>query len=193
MEQHGSIEVMTTTSTKSPSIDGRLIVLRPMRYEYLKMGLIEWLNDIEVVRYSNQRFIRHDIITCCSYLKEMSSSSSIYLGIFESNTLRFVGTITAAINEQHMTADLGILIGEKSVWGKGYGGEAFKLLSNYLLEEAKLRKLTCGTLACNHGMLKVIRNAGFSPDGVRKDQELIYGSPIDVHYFARFWDEKLPS
>jgi RimJ/RimL family protein N-acetyltransferase len=49
-----------------------------------------------------------------------------------------------------------------------------------------MRKLTCGTLACNHGMLKIAQRAGFVREAVRVGQELVDGQPTDIVYFARF-------
>jgi hypothetical protein len=89
------------------------------------------------------------------------------------------------INSHHQTADVGILIGNTSHWGKGYGYEAFTLAVESLLQ-AKLRKVTAGTMACNLGMIKVMEKCGMALEATRTAQEVLDGQPVDILYFAKF-------
>jgi RimJ/RimL family protein N-acetyltransferase len=90
------------------------------------------------------------------------------------------------INVQHLTADIGILIGVSSSWGNGFGREAFGLAINFLLSTVKLRKVTAGTLAVNEGMIKVLKHCEMNLEATRKDQELLDGKPVDILYFSKF-------
>jgi len=99
---------------------------------------------------------------------------------------RRVGTLTAYRNPHHGTVDIGILIGERSVWGQGVGLDAFGTLADWLAGHQGLRKLTAGTLACNHGMIRVAERAGFALEAVRRAQERVDGRPWDMLLFARF-------
>jgi RimJ/RimL family protein N-acetyltransferase len=49
-----------------------------------------------------------------------------------------------------------------------------------------MRKLTCGTLACNDAMIRLAERAGMQLEARRRAQELVDGEPVDVLYFARF-------
>ena len=73
----------------------------------------------------------------------------------------------------HKTVDLGILIGEKRVFGKGYGKESWKLYVDYLSTLKNIRKITAGTATCNKPMLNLIHNSKMIPDGIRKNHEII--------------------
>jgi len=168
---------------------GRSVVLRPFTPEDIDNAYLGWLRDSEVVRFSNQRFVRHSRDSCRRYLESFAGSSNLFVSVRMSDAggvERRVGTLTAYRNPHHGTADIGILIGDRSVWGQGVGLDAFGTLADWLAEHRELRKLTAGTLACNHGMIRVAERAGFALEAVRRAQEQIDGRPWDMLLFARF-------
>ena len=169
-----------------PLLLGPRLLLRPMRSSDITEQLVAWLNDPEVARFSNQRFLQHTLDTSRRYRDGFEGSPNLYLSARLRATDQAVGTLTAYINPHHGTADIGILMGERSLWGQGLGLEAFTLLADGLAARAGVRKLTCGMLACNHGMVAVARRAGFVQEAVRSGQELVDGEPADLLYFARF-------
>lgn len=171
---------------------GERVRLRPMRPADITPLHVAWLSDPEVVRYSNQRFVRHTRYTSRSYLGRFEGSGDLYLSARLLESDRPIGTLTAYRQLHHGTADIGILMGERAVWGQGLGGEAFKLLADWLAVQPGMRKLTCGTLSLNHGMLKIAERAGFEREAVRVAQELVGGKAADLIYFARFTPEAPP-
>ena len=173
--------------TKLPAqLDGTRLLLRPMRSSDITAQHVAWLNDPHVVPFSNQRFVQHTLDSSLRYLAGFEGSAHLYLSARLRSTGQALGTLTAYRNLQHGTADIGILMGERSLWGQGLGLEAFSLLTEWLATQAGLRKLTCGMLACNHGMVAIARRAGFTQEAVRAGQELVNGKPTDLLYFARF-------
>jgi len=151
---------------------------------------ISWLNDSEVVMFSNQRFIRHDSLSCLRYFKSFEGTDNLLVSIRRVDDDSQIGTLTAYISNHHQTVDVGILLGEKSVWAKGYGQEAWNLMTNWLLyERGGLRKLTAGTLACNYGMVKLMERSGMSLEAIRSRQEIVNGCPTDILYYSRFHED----
>lgn len=147
---------------------------------------VGWLNDAEVVRHSNQRFVQHTLHSCLRYHAGFEGSANLYASARLQGSDEAIGTLTAYRSVQHGTADIGILMGERSRWGQGLGLEAFTLLADWLATQSGMRKLTCGMLACNHGMLALAQRAGFAREAVRVGQELVDGQATDLVYFARF-------
>jgi len=162
------------------------IALRPMTPADITPDYIGWLNDPDVVRHSNQRFVRHDRASCERYLASFDGSPHLFASVRLLGTDEAIGTLTAYRNPHHGTADIGILMGQRRVWGQGLGGEAFRLLADWLARQRGLRKLSCGTLSTNTAMLKLAESAGFQREAVRVAQELVDGEPADVVHFARF-------
>ena len=143
---------------------------------------LTWLNDKNLMRFSNQRFLIHTKDSSRKYLKEIKKNGNIFLAIYLEN--EFVGTITAYISHDHHTADIGILIGNQYS-RKGYGLDAWITLMNYLLSSG-VRKVTGGALASNTSMIRLMEKAGMEKDGVRLEQEFYDNQTVDIMYFAKF-------
>lgn len=167
-------------------ITGQRLYLSPFTETDISADYVRWLNDPEVVRFSNQRFRRHDEDSCRAYVRSFSGSDNLFFAVRLCADKRLIGTMTAYVSSHHGTADMGLLIGERSLWGQGFGLEAWSLLLNYLLDVLKLRKVTAGTLRCNAGMMKIMERAGMRMEAVRSQQELVDSEPQDILYFAKF-------
>lgn len=165
---------------------GTRVALRTFSFEDLTPSYVAWMNDSEVVRFSNQRFRHHDMSSCAAYLAGFDGSDNLFLAIDGLEESRAIGTMTAYRNRHHGTVDVGIMVGDRRVWGRGYGLEAWVLLSDWLLGIGGMRKLTCGTLACNYPMRSIAERSGMFLEATRYAQEIVAGEPQDILYYARF-------
>lgn len=168
---------------------GKSIKLSVFTTDHINNDYIDWLNDYQVVKYSNQRFKHHNYDSCCKYLQSFKNTENLFLAIHLKDTNKFVGTMTAYFSVHHNVVDIGLMIGDKNSWGKGVGQEAWKMLMNFMLETKKVRKVTGGTLSCNLGMVNIMKKTGMQPDGKRIKHELVNNSPMDILYFAKFSNE----
>lgn len=150
---------------------------------HLSDDYISWLNDPEIVKYSDQRFHVHTRESCQRYLESFRDTANLFLALIESG--RHVGTMTVYFDQNHGVADLGILIGYREAWGNGYGTEAWIAVSEALLD-AGVRKISAGTLETNMGMRTIMTRAGMIPDGRRRAHRVVGGQPVDVVYAAMF-------
>jgi RimJ/RimL family protein N-acetyltransferase len=170
--------------------------LRLVRFgrEHLTARYAAWLNDRKVVRYSEQRLRRHTLDTCLAYWRSFEGTPH-YLWAIElaPPELLHIGNLNAFIDERNRTADLGILIGETSMWNQGFGREAWRAACQFLLNGTRTRKVTAGTLAPNKGMLEIMRATGMVEDGRRTRHVIIEGEPVDLIYAALFRDDVIGS
>ena len=180
---------MNDLNCPSSAIVGERLLLCPSTASDITVDYVRWLNDSEVVRFSNQRFRCHDEASCLAYLRTFADSDNLFLAIRLSTDMQLIGTMTAFISPHHGTADMGLLIGERSLWGRGFGLEAWNLLLNNLLQARKLRKVTAGTLKCNLGMTRIMERSGMRLEAIRSQQELVDGEPQDMLYFAQFRED----
>lgn len=167
-------------------ISGRFVELRIFTKEHITNEYISWLNDADVVRYSNQRFTQHTLQTSLNYLQTFSNTENIFLAVYLKNEARYVGTMRVHFFAAHQVADIGIMIGDRTCWGRGVGGDAWHTLLNWLVDVAGIRKVTGGTLRCNSGMVKIMINSGMKPDGVRVAQNIVDGQAQDAMFFSKF-------
>lgn len=165
---------------------GKLTVVELFRPTDLTDEYVSWLNDPDVVRFSNQRFRRHNRLSCQAYFNSLKSSDSLFLVIRALETHVAIGTMTVHLSPQHGTADVGILIGNKACWGKGYGLDAWQSVLRSLSTEPTIRKVTAGTSLPNRGMINIMERSGMLYEATMKDQELINGKQTDLVFYARF-------
>ena len=164
------------------------LVIRPFKQADITDSYLSWLNDPEVTRFSNQRFREHNVMSVSAYFKSFISSNNSFLLLDRLDGSGAIGTATVYRDNNHGTADIGLMLGDRRCWGKGYGREAWTALLEALLSEPGLRKVTGGTARLNKGMVKIMEQSGMELEAVRSRQELIEGQPVDLLYFARFAD-----
>jgi RimJ/RimL family protein N-acetyltransferase len=167
-------------------LKGEKVLLRSFTASDINEAYIGWLNDKDVVQFSNQRFLRHDRDSCLRYLASFEGTDNLFISVRRLSDDRPVGTMTAYVSSHHGTVDVGILIGDKSVWGMGYGQDAWNTLTNWLLTRDDIRKLTAGTLACNYGMIKLMERSGMHHEATRREQEIVNAQAADILYYAKF-------
>ncbi len=81
----------------------------------------------------------------------------------EDEHARHIGNIMYYnIDTFHGEAELGITVGEKSCWGKGYGSAAVALLLEYLLGRQGFRRIYLKTLDWNERARRCFISAGFA-------------------------------
>ena len=174
---------MSTQDNKSPlQLKGAVVELRTFASENLTESYLAWLRDPQLMRFSNQRFLTHNMHSCHAYLASFTSTDNLFIAIYHQDT--FIGTMTAYRSAIHGTADIGLLIGS-GVQGKGLGKDAWATLMAHLLATGT-RKVTGGTLRCNTAMVRIMQGCGMQADGVRVNQELVDGVAQDLLYFAKF-------
>lgn len=168
-----------------PPIDGvRLFMLTP---EQVGEAYVEWLNDPRVNRYLESRFVQHTVETTRDFVSAMvESPNNLLLGIRSEAMGSHVGNIKIGpLNDHHATGEIGILVGEPRVWGKGVASAAIRMICDIARDRLALRKVTAGCYASNVGSKRAFEKAGFEIEGIRKAQVLCDGVPEDLVLLGR--------
>ena len=177
-----------SSASVPPVLESERLLLRPFVRADITSEYLGWLNDPVVTRFSNQRFRRHDQPSAEAFLASFEGQPSHFLSVRLRGDDRAIGTMTAHVSPHHGTADIGILLGAREIWGRGYGLECWSLLLDWLIGAAGIRKVTAGTTSVNHGMLQIMERSGMHHEATRRAQELIEGQLVDILYYARFRD-----
>lgn len=145
---------------------------------------VAWLNDPEVVKYSEQRHRVHTIESCHKYVNDLwTSSGSKIWAIISDDTV--IGTITAHTDHHNMVCDMGILIGDKKFWHGGFGTEAWLAVQNWIVDKDNVRKVEAGCHAQNKPMRKLAERCGLRLEGVRHNHFLVDGEPQHLLLYAK--------
>ena len=137
---------------------------------------LNWMNDSEVQKYTEQKFIKHSLNSIRKFVKEKNESKNEFLyGIFlkKNNIKIHIGNIKLGpIDFIHMTCNVSYFIGEKEFWGKGFTTLAIKEIIK-IAKKKGLKKLKAGFYEMNVGSKKVLEKNNFKLDGIMK-AEVIY-------------------
>ena len=171
-----------------PHLKGDYIYLRNFELEDITDEYLSWLSDPVLMRYSNQRFREHNRETAKEYMDVARSGENLFCAVVGIETGEVVGSIAARVDTTHSTADIGIMLGKREARGKGVGLAAWTLVESHLFDSLRLRKITAGTLRLNQPMINLALASGMHLEGVRRNQELVEGSAVDMLLFAKFND-----
>lgn len=170
-----------------------LFVLTP---DAVSDAYIRWLNDPEVNRYLESRFVVQDRVSIESFVAGvLASECDVFFGIRDLGLDRHVGNIKLGpINRRHGLGEIGLMIGDRAAWGHGVGSRAIDIVSAIASDELGLRKVTAGCYASNRGSKRAFEKAGFMVEGVRPSHFLLDGKPEDLVLLGRqLGDNGVPS
>ena len=152
---------------------------------------VGWLNDYEVTRYMETGKFPSTPETIHKYLERFQDSTTdLAFAIVDRETDQHIGNITLNnINWIHRTADTGLMIGRKELWGKGYAFEAWSLIIEYAFQRLRLRKIIAGAVIDNVASIVTLEKLGFKLEGTFRQQVLVEGEYRDTVRFGLLREE----
>jgi RimJ/RimL family protein N-acetyltransferase len=93
------------------------------------------------------------------------------------------------INLEDGHAAFGIAIGEKALWGKGYGTEALRALCDFGFGQLRLERIELDVYAGNTRARKSYEKAGFTVEGTLRHGHFADGEFTDVLRMSLLRDE----
>lgn len=80
--------------------------------------------------------------------------------------------------------EVGIMIGEKSVWDQGYGTEAMRLLLKHGFETLNLNRIFLRVYAKNKRAIRTYEKVGFVHEGRMREALFKHGSYQDIFFMS---------
>ena len=169
-------------------IEGTNLYLREVRESDVTEQYYKWMNDPEVTQYLEARFYPNSLAKITDFVKSKDGDpNNVFLAIIHKPTDEHIGNVKMGpINWIHRTAEIGIVLGEKEHWGKGFASETLNLVSDYAFKKLNLRKITAGCYANNKGSEKAFIKAGFAVEGIRKNHFFCNGRYVDYVLLGLF-------
>ncbi len=159
--------------------------LRIISGKDVKPAYVEWLNDKEVVQFTEQRFYHTSVSDVISFVDNIAANSTeLMYAIFIDE--QHIGNIKlGAINNWHKTAALSYLIGAKDHWGKGIASRAISKMTEIGFSVLGLNKITAGVYANNTASARVLEKNNFELEGIRKSQFIFENERIDALLYGK--------
>lgn len=152
---------------------------------------VSWMNDIEIVRYTESRFYRHTMESTIGFVRNVSNEYNYAFAIIDNSTQQHIGNIKIGnINMHHRNADIGLIIGNKAYWGKGIATEAIRMCVDFAFYELKLHRVWAGVYSPNMSSARAFEKAGFRLEGTKKEAALLDGEWLDCYIYGIINDEK---
>ncbi len=145
--------------------------------------IVGWLNDPAVVRFSEQRHQRHSYGTQKEYVHQLMDSPDLYIGVYCGTCL--IGTMTAVVDNDNSVANVGIMMGDKSKWGKGYGLEAWRGVCDELFKSG-IRKIEAGCMAINYRMMAICQHYDMIEEGRQDKHFMLDDDTVDLVHWGKF-------
>lgn len=149
--------------------------LRPLNLSFCTQKYVDWMNDPEVYKYLETGG-DYTTVKLRDYLADVEKKNILFWAIVIRESDQHIGNIKIdPIHPIHGLGEYGIMMGEKSEWGKGYAYEASKLAITYCFSEGKLRKINLGVAENNASAVNLYKKLGFLTEGIHK-HHLLYNS-----------------
>lgn len=155
---------------KAPKIITRRLLLDALTEKDLPY-FTRWFRDKEVVQFLNIRNMGR-MTTAKERVwlrKNRKSKEDFVCAIREKKTQQLIGNAGIMhIDHLNHTAELGIVIGDKAAWGKGYGPETITALLRYVFRKLKLQNVMLTCDCENSRGMRAYEKIGFQRMGVRR-------------------------
>jgi RimJ/RimL family protein N-acetyltransferase len=164
---------------QTPFLVGSAVYLRPLEKEDART-IVPWFNDAEVTRFT-RRYRPLTLAEEEEYLRRLpDSTTELGLGIALRGDDRLVGvTGLHDVDLRNRHAQLGIVLGDKAAWGKGYGTEATGLVVRHAFDTLNLNRVWLLVYEYNARGIRAYEKAGFKAEGRLRQ---------DTFRDGRYWD-----
>lgn len=155
---------------------------------------LSWLNDREVTKLIASPILEkeNDLSIIDESYQRFTSENCQGFFIRDKKSSEFIGTAKLdKIDLYHNSAELGIMIGEKSFWGKGISKQVFEILMQYAFCNIGVNRLWGGTNYNNFAMRKTFTNLGFKQEGILRMANIIDGKYSDNYIYSILKEEYL--
>ena len=151
----------------------------------------EWFNDLEVtIPLGDEAYIPTSVSKERKTINDLLQSGAHVFSIVDLKSDELIGRcMLFGVNTIDRTAKLGIVIGEKSFWNKGYGKDATRQLLDYGFNLLNLHNIMLGVYVYNKAAIKCYKNVGFKEIGLRRQVRIVGGKKYDMLYMDILADE----
>ena len=170
------------------NIEGKLIRIREKRVEDIP-DEYAWRVDEELSRLDATRPLTMSYDDFLKYSKEemqFPNFRSKRLAVETIEGVHIGNVMYYDLNMRNAETELGIMIGNKEYWGKGYGTDIVKTLLKHLFEDLKLERVYLHTLAWNYRA-----QSSFSKSGFREIRAVRRGGQdfLLMEVYRNSWEE----
>jgi ribosomal-protein-alanine N-acetyltransferase len=169
-----------------PILRGRSIRCRPLTLDDVSERYVGWLNDPEVNRYSRRRLFTSSAGDIRAFIAGIGPDEHVLA--IEAGEGVHIGNIQfGPIDRAARCAEIRILIGDRSVWGRGYGTEAIYLVTRHMFLDESLHRVEANS--CNPAFIRAVQKLGWREEGKLRERFPVDGGFLDYLWFGQLQRE----
>jgi RimJ/RimL family protein N-acetyltransferase len=162
-------------------IEGKMVRIRALEMTDID-EIMKWINDPEVIdnllmRYPVSKYLEE------KWLEKTYDTSDMRNKTFALETKDgvYIGGIGLhKINWENRNAEVGIVIGKKEYWGKGYGTDAMLALLEFAFNHMNLHRVYLQVYDFNLRGIRSYEKCGFKKEGALRDDRFSRGEYHDT-------------
>lgn len=160
---------------------GKLVRLREYQKEDINQ-ILAYINDPEVKRllHPGTPYL-YTLQDEEKWLENNSATKELYSFAIETLSDRkyLGGCGLNNIDWKNSVATVGIFIGDKDYWSKGYGTDAMNILVKFIFEQMNINKVKLNVFSFNERAVKSYEKVGFKKEGILRQEVFRDGKYYD--------------
>jgi RimJ/RimL family protein N-acetyltransferase len=170
------------------------IRFRPIERDDLKL-LHTWENDFELIMYSRSKPI--SFVNMAQLEKQYDEwvkdekELHFIMELADSNEAIGIARLRRGDWGNVKTADLGTYIGNRQLWGKGFGKQITVALLEMSFHQLNMDRCEAWSIEYNHRAHRALEGCGFKKTGVARQAAFVNGRTWNGFYFDVLRDEYL--
>jgi len=147
---------------------GEKIYLSPISMDDVET-FMRWINDSEVTQYTTLHHQIFSLLMEKDAVERLAKSGNTF-SIIDKETNRVIGNCSYfAENALNRTAEIGIMVGDKDYWSRGYGSDALRTLLDFGFNVRNYHNICLRVISFNERAIACYEKVGFKRNGIMRE------------------------
>jgi RimJ/RimL family protein N-acetyltransferase len=158
---------------------GEKVYLSPVSTDDFEL-FMQWVNDMEITQYVSMSQRIFSELLEKEAIEKMAKGENSFT-IVDLATDKVIGNCSYLhVDNLHRRAEVGIMVGDKEYWSRGYGSDAMRLLLEFGFCVRNYNKISLGVLDFNERAINCYEKVGFKRQGVLREHIIRGNKRFDI-------------
>ena len=175
--------------TMPPTLTGQRVTLKPLTASDMHY-VVKWYSDPEILRLNCEMEPWTQEKYAQWYRNICTDANKVWFTIVVNENQRVIGDAgLLRMFTPWKTTDMSVSIGEKDMWGLGYGTDAGRRLLQYAFDDLRFHRVAINVESCNTRALRFWIGLGFQQEGIARESYYYDGQHSDFIMMSMLEEE----